>query len=165
VRRPTVLGLVPVLALALVAAGCSRERDDSTPEGAVALFLDAIERSENDREALRDAYRLLDAESRRHLADLARTTSALGAREYQPWEMIVEGRAVLSFRPRRGSGLRARPGAGPEDAIVTVTGNDDAQRAEIPVRLEPEGWRVVLALRERPGGVRTGEAGADDAAR
>lgn len=142
------------LTLALGASGCARERDDSTPEGALALFLEAIERSEQDAEALRDAYALIDAESQRRLRDRARTAAALGAREYEPWEMLVQGRTRLRFVARRGVGLRARPvtredGTTRDDeSIVVVTGEGEGQRAEIPMRLEDDGWRVVLAIPE-----------------
>ncbi|MDQ3033911.1 MAG: hypothetical protein M3Y87_15955 [Myxococcota bacterium] len=142
------------LALALLAlVGCSRELDDSTPEGAAGMFLAAIEQSSTDRDALRRAYEVIDSESQRRLSERARSATALGAREYEPWEMIVHGRALLRFVPQRGSGLRARDGALEDEAIVVVTGEAEGQRAEVPMRLEDDGWRVVLDVpdvRTRP---------------
>lgn len=135
-----------IVAFAALGVGCSREPDDQTPEGALTLFLDALERSAaGDRAALEDAYRLLDGETQRRLTERARSTTALGAREFQPWEMLVEERAVLRFAPRRG-GLRSRPGETEGTAIVTVTGSEGAQRTEVGMRLEEDGWRVVIAV-------------------
>lgn len=108
------------------------------------MFMEAIERSERDPDALRVAFDLLDAESRRRLEERAR--SATGAREFAPWEMIVPGRTRLRFSPRRGSGLRARAGEEPDRAIVVVTGEGEGQSAELPMRYEEDGWRVVLEI-------------------
>jgi hypothetical protein len=142
--------IAALASLALLGA-CSRELDDRTPEGALAIFVDAIEQSERDGDALRRAYEVIDSTSQRHLSERARSATALGAREYEPWEMIVQGRALLRFVPQRGSGLRAREGASDDEAIVVVTGELEGQRAEIPMRREEGGWRVVLDV----PGVRT----------
>ena len=141
---------------ALLFAGCARELDDSTPEGAAALFIDALARgSDGDPEAREEAFRLLDESSRRRLTERARSTTALGAREYEPWEMLVEGRSRLRFTPRRGSGVRVSEDGEDGLATVLVTGQDESQRVEIPMVLEEDGWRVVLGVpelrgRERP---------------
>lgn len=141
------------IVVATAVSACAREPDDSTPEGALSLFLDAIDRNAHqDPTALEDAYALLDSESQRRLAERARSATALGAREYEPWEMLVDGRADLRFAPRRGSGLRVRPGATEDTAVVVVSGERPEQRAEIAMRREAPsgggrgGWRVVLAI-------------------
>lgn len=133
--------LVLSLVLVISAPACSREVDDTTPEGALSLFLDAIDRGETG-----DAYALIDGESQRRLAERARSTTALGARELEPWEMLVEERSDLRFTPRRGSGLRARAGADADHAVVVVSGERAEQRAEIAMVREDGRWRVVLAI-------------------
>lgn len=138
------LALVPLL----LASGCTRELDDSSPEGAAALFLDALARADDDPYAREEAYALVDEESRRRLVERARSATALGAREYEPWEMLVEGRSRLRFAPRRGSGVRVRESGEDGHATVLVTGEDESQRAEIPMVLEEGGWRVVLGVPE-----------------
>ncbi|UJR78700.1 Hypothetical protein I5071_7310 [Sandaracinus amylolyticus] len=142
---------LPIVVLALISSAlltaCARELDDTTPEGAAALFVDALERGRDDRNALREAYELIDEESQRRLYERARSATALGAREYEPWEMLVEGRSRLRFTPRRGSGFRARD-EGEGRAVVTVSGEEASQRAELPMQLEDDGWRVVLDVPE-----------------
>ncbi len=136
----------------MIALGaCSSEDEDSTPEGAAGMFLDAIAQSEHDSDALRRAYELIDEGSRQRLSERARSATALGAREYEPWEMMVRGRALLRFVPPRGSGLRARAGATEDDAIVVAMGEGEGQRAEVPMRREEDGWRVMLAVPELSG--------------
>ncbi len=131
----------------MLATGCADEPDDSSPDGALALFLEALDRSaDQDPTALEDAYALLDESSRLRLSDRARSATALGAREIDPWEMLVDGRPIVRFTPRRGGGLRSRMGTAPDTAVVIVTGEGERQRAEISMRLEDEGWRVVLAI-------------------
>ncbi len=142
-RRPY---LILCVAASCSLAGCARDEGDTTPEGAASVFLDAIERSKRDPDALRQAYEMLDTESRRRLEE--RSRSATGAREYAPWEMIVSGRTALRFAPQRGSGLRERPGTSPDEAVVVVTGEGEGQTAELSMRREEGGWRVVVAIPE-----------------
>jgi hypothetical protein len=145
-----------MLCVALCAlASCAREEGGTTPEDAAGVFLEAIERSQRDPDALRQAFDVLDTESRRRLEERAR--SATGAREYAPWEMIVSGRTALRFIPQRGSGLRARPGANPDEAVVVVTGEGEGQYAELSMRREEDGWRVVLAVPEMSTRARASE--------
>lgn len=146
VRRRLVVSAA--VALALLLSGCARELDDSSPEGAVALFLDALERGREDPHALQEAFALVDEESKRRLNERARSATALGAREYEPWEMLVEGRSRLRFTPRRGSGVRVSEGGEDGRATVVVSGEDESERAEVPVVLEEDGWRVVLGVPE-----------------
>ena len=89
-----------LIAVFLVSLGaCAREPDDSTPEGALSMFLDAIERSgQGDPRGLEDAFALIDEESQRRLSERARSATALGARELEPWEMLVSGRAEIPMR-------------------------------------------------------------------
>ena len=132
--------------LGAFAVGCGEEREDATPEGALTLFLDAIERSGESRGALEQAYDLIDASAQERLVDRARSATALGARELHPWELLVEGRALLRFHPRRGGGMRAQVTG--DRAVVTVVGEDGDERAEVPMVRQPDGWRVVLEVPE-----------------
>lgn len=161
--RPVRTLFLAVLVMSLGA--CAREPDDSTPEGALSMFLDAIERSgQGDPRGLEDAFALIDGESQRRLSERARSATALGARELEPWEMLVTGRADLRFPPRRGAGLRVRPGATGESAVVVVAGAQPEQRAEIPMRREEDGWRVVIAIPDvRTASGRSGVASEEPA--
>lgn len=167
----SVRALLIAVFLVVSVGACAREPDDSTPEGALSMFLDAIERSgQGDPRGLEDAFALIDEESQRRLSERARSATALGARELEPWEMLVSGRADLRFPPRRGSGLRVRPGATDETAIVVVAGAQPEQRAEIPMRREPAspghrgGWRVVIAIPDvRTASGRSGVASEEPA--
>lgn len=160
--RVGAIGAVFGLAMLGVAA-CSPQVDDSTPEGAATLFLEAVARSERDPKAREEIYRLLDSESRRRLAERARMMTALGASDFEPWEMIVEGRVTLHVRPRRANGIRLRAGADSDQAVVVVTGRNETERMELPMRREPEGWRVVLAVPDgaTPRGTTGGASGTE----
>lgn len=142
--------LLPVLAL--IIASCSSAPSDTTPSGTVRLFLDAMERSNGDPEALGEAYALLSAPTRRALAERAHFANALGGRRFEAWEMLVQGRFRLNFAPARGSaGMRERIEG--EQARVTVTSADGSRRAEIPLVREDGRWRIALSIpptRERP---------------
>ena len=128
--------------VALLAIGCSEVPSDETPSGTVALFLDAMDRAERDESALRDAYVLLAAPTRRALAERAHLAGSLGGREFAPWEMIVRGRYRRSFAPREdAAGMREAIDG--ERATVTVTG-EDGQSARVPLVREDGRWRIVI---------------------
>ena len=147
--RPLVL---LTLAYALAASGCTRAPSDATPAGAARLFVSAMERSAGDRHGLEDAYHLLSQGTRERLVERARQTASLGARERDPWEMLVEGTAHLRFEPRPG-GFREQPHESDADhASVLVVGAHEDETATIQVVLEDEGWRVELEVPDaRPG--------------
>lgn len=131
--------------LLVFAVGCTDEPSDETPSGSLRLFLDAMERSQRDPSALRDAYRQLAAPTRRALAERARMAGSLGGREFHPWEMIAPGRYRQSFTPAEGSrGMRESIDG--TEATVTVSDEDGTHRAEVPLVLEDGHWRIVLEL-------------------
>src|SRR5258708_21171798 len=88
--------------LAFSTSACSRTPDDASPVGTTRLFVSAMGRSVEDRHGREEAYRLLSEASRAALVQRARETAALGARERDPWEVLVEGTAHLRFEPRPG---------------------------------------------------------------
>lgn len=134
--------------IALFAAACSEAPSDETPSGTVELFLDALDRSEHDERALREAYVLLAASTRRALMERARLAGSLGGREFQPWEMLVRGRSRLAFTPRGGS-AGMRESIEGERATVTVTDEDDEHTARVPLVREDGRWRIVIDLPDR----------------
>ena len=141
---------LPALLL-VAAAACSDAPTDETPSGALRLFLSAMDRSEWDEEALREAYDLLSPDARRALEERAHMASTLSGRTFEPWEMLVQGRFRLRFAPRRGGGMVERIDG--ERAIVVVNGSRGGERAEVPMVEEEGRWRVdldVSPLRPEP---------------
>lgn len=131
-------------AAAGIGAGCAREPTDATPTGALRLFLDAMDRAEQDARALEEAYALLDAGAREALAHRAHDAAALGGgREFAPWEMLAQGRFRLRFSFPEYGAMRERVDG--DRAVVTVTGAGGA-RAEVPLVREDGRWRVALEL-------------------
>lgn len=151
-HRTVAIVALLALALGLPLAGCTEAPTDETPSGTVRLFLAALQRSERDPAALREAYRLLSASSRRALAERAHLAGSLGARELEPWEMIVAGRSRETFAPARGS-RGMRESIDREHATVTVRSQDGDRTAEVALVRERGRWRIVMELpptRARP---------------
>ena len=104
-------------------AGCSRAPPDSTPEGAVKLFLDDMEAASDDPRVMKKAFDLLGPAAKANLEQRAHHTSLLQGRQVVPWEMLAAGRFGLSFRPKtlapadrgRRPGYRRGPRLGPGD--------------------------------------------------
>ncbi len=136
--------LVFALALLGAASGCSSTPTDETPSGALTLFLEAMSRSEWDRDALRDAYELLSPAARESLTERARMANTLSGRSHEPWEMLSQGRFRLRFAPRRQGGMIER--IEDDGAVVVVAGARDGERAEVPMVREGDRWRVALEL-------------------
>lgn len=133
-------------AVALAAAllgGCSDEPTEDTPEGALRLFLDAMDRSQWDREALREAYALLSRTARSRLEQRAARASSLSSRETEGWEMLAQGRFRLRFAPKRAGGMETEMR---EPRAVVIVRGEGGQRAEVPMVEEDDGWRVDLRL-------------------
>jgi hypothetical protein len=135
-----------LIALGFVLLACGRSVDDSTPAGTARLFVSAMARSADDRHGLEDAYHLLSEATRAQLVERARQTAALGARERQPWEMLVEGTAHLRFEPRPGGYREQIDPADANRATVAILGAHDGERADLALVHEPDGWRVALDL-------------------
>ncbi len=133
--------LLAPLFLLSIAFGCAEEAPDSTPEGALAAFLEAMEESRYDDARRADAYSLLDQETQAELEGRVGRAEALGRAGLEPWEMLAMGRFRLSFEPHS---MQARVDGA--EGVVVVQGRG-GERAEVPVVQEPDGWRVrLLAL-------------------
>ena len=141
--RAPVLRALPALVLALCVLGCSEEPTDETPEGALTLFLAAMENSAHDPRALEEAYRLLCRESRQSLLERARLAGSLGGRDLEPWELIARGGYRQTFTPSR---RRTRSAIDGETATVTARDADGDHSAEVQMRREDGHWRVVLTI-------------------
>jgi hypothetical protein len=128
-----------------LASGCSTAPTDSEPDGTVELFLQAMERSDQDANALREAYALLSADTRRALAERARFAESLGGARLEPWQMLVRGRFRRTFAPapgRRG----VQTAIDGERATVTYTNAEGNRSAQVPLVLENGRWRIVLSI-------------------
>lgn len=143
--RAVPVGLFAAGVVLVLGASCSTTPSQDTPSGALRLFLEAMDRSASDATALEEAYRMLDGHARSQLAERARMASALGGgRDFEPWEMLAPGRFRLRFAPARRAPMRERITG--NKAIVTVTGAEPGQHAEVPMSREGAHWRVALEL-------------------
>lgn len=125
-------------------AGCSHPPPDSTPIGAVNLFLDDMESADEDPRFMRRAYDLLGPAARTNLEERARRTARAQGRQVAPWEMLAAGRFGLAFRPKTRRETRVG-----DRATVEVLGADPAlERASIVCVHESAGWRIEPQLPE-----------------
>jgi hypothetical protein len=134
-----------IAALCMLLASCACEGGSGDgPEETLSRFLEAMDRSARDSDALRDAYALLSGDARAELKIRAERASALSGRDFQPWDMLAQGRFRLRFEPARSGGLRARIEG--DRAVVVVRGAEAGEQAEVPMRRERAGWRVALSV-------------------
>lgn len=123
--------------LAVLLAACTRAAPDSTPEGAVRLFVDRMESSSDDPRAVREAYALLGPRARANLKERAERASRGQGRRYEPYEMLAEGRFGLKFRPKAMSSKIEG-----DDATVDVRGDGPEERAAVHCTREGQSWRI-----------------------
>ncbi len=141
------LALAALLVVALSA--CSPAPSDSTPTGALRLFLRAMEQAGSDPTALETAFGLLDAHAREVLEQRARDASALAnGRQFAAWEMLAQGRYRVRFAYAEYGSMRER--VEHERATVTVVGTSGNDRADVPLVRESGHWRVVLDIPTPP---------------
>ncbi len=138
-RFSTLVALILVLS-ALLLAACPGDRPtEDTPEGALTLFLQAVQLGDRAR-----AFELLIPEVQDELRRRARDASRQAGHTIEPREMLAVERFALRWdidqREARIDGDRA---------VVTITGTEDGQRAEVELRQVDGKWRVVLPLSER----------------
>jgi hypothetical protein len=138
-----------VAALAAGAGACSRPPPESTPDGAVREWLEAMAAAGDDVRARRDAYALLGPAARANLAARADRTSLLTGQRVEPYEMLAPGRFGLRFRPRS---MKAT--VTDDRATVDVLGESRDERATVRCVREGTGeaaaWRVEPELPEPP---------------
>jgi hypothetical protein len=132
------LALLGAICLAsALAAGCpNRAASDETPEGALTIFLAAMNDGDRGR-----AYDLLDPDAQRVLRERASRASREAGQELAPSEMLAVDRFVLRWDIYR---MTSRIEG--DEAQVEATGNVEGQRATVDLRRVDGRWRVVLPL-------------------
>ncbi len=146
-------GAVAALAMALV-LGCSRPAPDTTPEGAVRLFVERMESSVDDARAVKEAYALLGPAARANLKGRAERASRGQGTRHEPWEMLAEGRFGLKFRP---TSMTARIDG--DQAFVDVVGEGPEERATVRCTREGATWKVEPELPEPAPKTMRGDGG------
>ena len=136
-----------LLALLLVAAcaiGCARKPADATPEGALELFLQALDDTSHDPSANARAYALLDPASRESLRVRAARATSITGKALVADQMLAPVWSSPRFAIERmhaeidGTGARA---------MVDVFGADPVmQHVRVPLVREGEAWRVEMGL-------------------
>jgi hypothetical protein len=145
-----------VLALSVLASlgACSRPPPDSTPEGAVRLWLDALQDSVDDPAQAKAVYGLLGPTARANLDERAARASQVQGRKVEPQEMIAAGHFGLRFRPKRLSSTIEG-----ENAFVDLFGDDPGDRAQLRCVHVGAAWRVEPELAPLQVLPRRGDAG------
>ena len=133
----SLLMLVPLL------PGCGQEASDETPSGTLRVFLDSMERGAWDPSSLEEAYGLLCQDARDALRRRAERANGLSRRHFEPWDMIARGRFRLRFAPAPRS-IRERIEG--DRAVVTVLGQRESDRADVPLVREDGHWRIDLRI-------------------
>ncbi len=136
-------------------AACGRSTPDSTPEGAVRLWLEKMESAADDGRAMKEAYQLLGPKARQNLEERADRASRGQGRRYQPFEMLAEGRFGLRFRPQS---MSTRIDG--DVAWVEVTGDGPDEHATVKCAREGNAWRVEPDLPEAAAPARRNDAGS-----
>lgn len=137
-RRRTFVLAALVAALAIA---CSRSAPDSTPEGALRLFIEKMETSSDDPTAMKEAYALLGPHARANLKERAERASRGQGKRFEPHEMLAEARFGLRFRTRT---MTTRIEG--DDATVEVMGEGPDEKATVKCARENGAWRVELDL-------------------
>ncbi|MGH7283136.1 MAG: hypothetical protein ACRELY_16545 [Polyangiaceae bacterium] len=112
-------GVSTIATLALLTVGaCSRHEPDSTPDGAVKIWLEKMEVA-TDPNMAHEAFELLGPKARANLQERADLASKMQGRQESAEDMLAQGRFGLKYRPK--SMTSAVNG---DDATVTVIGAD-----------------------------------------
>lgn len=144
-QAPTAAAIL-CAAFALAIAACSHPEPDATPEGALKLWLEQMEESQDDTSVARDAYKLLGPAARSNLEARARRASQAQGRRAEAVDMLAAGRFGLRFRPKSMHATVVG-----DQATVEVIGADPAsERASVRCVREAGAWRVEPELPELP---------------
>jgi hypothetical protein len=120
------------------AGGCSRPPPDSTPDGAVRVFLDDMDSAGDDPAVVRRAYQRLGPVARANLVERARRTSELQGRHFEPWDMVAAGLFGVAFRPKAMHATVVG-----DRASVDVFGEDPhTEHAAVACVREGQSWRI-----------------------
>lgn len=129
-------------AVLVLSSGCSHPALDATPEGAVRVFLDAMEAAGDDPSSMQRVYDLLGPDARANLAERARRTSQLQGRQVDPSTMLAAGLFGVAFRPKA-----TRATIVGDRATVDVFGEDPkSEHASVLCVREARGWRIEPGL-------------------
>lgn len=143
-RGPSWQTTMLALGLLVGCASCSHEPSSRTPTGALRLFVDAMDRSQWDPSALRDAYGLLSSSARDRLRERAKLATSLAGRKLEPWDVLAQGRFRLRFAPQWERRTKERVDR--DRATVIVRGSGEKHRAEVPMVREEGAWHVALEI-------------------
>jgi hypothetical protein len=134
---------VLLLLLTALILSCSRPPPDATPEGALREWLDRMDASITDPKKAKDAYALLDKTTQDKLSKRAERSSRIEGHRVEPYEVLAEGRFALRFRLKH-----VTTAISGNTAIVSVTGDEPMDVANIKCVKEGTVWRVALELPE-----------------
>lgn len=134
------LRLLTCLIFALLSA-CTGTPTDKTPAGVVRLFIERMDVEHASSAQMKEAYVLLDPESRRELDRRAVEAAALSGRAFRGWDMMPPGRFHLRFAPRT---FHAREEGGL--VVVEVRGDSPSESADVEVVREKGAYRIKLGL-------------------
>lgn len=129
------------LAFVLAMAACARKPVDATPEGAVREFTERIARTGADPLAAKSAYELLSKGTQENLTERAHRYTAASGKHISPEEMIAPQSYLERFAPHD---FKSKIVGG--RALVTVTGAEPTQVAEIQCVFQEGGWRLELPI-------------------
>lgn len=133
-------GLAVLLALFSI-AGCENEPVEESPERVVAEFVLRMRSVHGEAGAARAAHDLLWSEAKSNLAERAKRASAVSDHKVAPEDMIAPSHFSLRFEPKHFTAHTESTWS-----VVTVTGEQPTDRADIKCVQEDGRWRVALAI-------------------
>ena len=141
--------VVQCLLVLLLACACGASDADDDPAEALSRFLDTMERSNVSETALPEAYAMLDGSARQQLQARAQHAARVAGRDFEPWQMLAQGRFRLRFAPADHGGMHATIRG--NDATVHVVSDDKRSQVDVPMVREQGRWRVKLTIPEAHG--------------
>ena len=105
------------------------------------LFIEKMETSADDPQAMREAYALLGPRARANLKERAERASRGQGKRFEPHEMLAEARFGLRFRTKS---MATRIEG--EEASVEILGESPDEKATVKCVRENGAWRVELDL-------------------